>query len=78
MSSITINGITLDPDAQAPVLHAMGLQSRDAANSDFILVQTRSPAHQSPTRRTGEPRGGDSRRRSRKHLYLPLPAGYFY
>jgi serine protease AprX len=43
MSSITINGITIDPEAQAPAMRALSLHSADASQSDFILIQTRAP-----------------------------------
>lgn len=43
MASITINGITIDPKAQKPMIRALGLHSRDAAQSNFILIQTKKP-----------------------------------
>jgi hypothetical protein len=43
MASITINGITLDPKAQETTVRALGLHSRDASGSDFILIQTKAP-----------------------------------
>src|SRR6266436_3667270 len=43
MSKITINGITVDPQAQAPALAAANLHAPDASGSDYILIQTRQP-----------------------------------
>lgn len=43
MATITINGITIDPKAQKPMIRALGLHSRDAAQSNFILIQTKKP-----------------------------------
>ncbi|KAL6238380.1 hypothetical protein BDW75DRAFT_247462 [Aspergillus navahoensis] len=43
MSIIEINGNTLDPEGQRPVLRALNLESDDAANSDFILIQSVEP-----------------------------------
>ena len=43
MAKITINGITLDPLAQAPALSATHLVARDASSSNYILIQTRAP-----------------------------------
>ena len=43
MALITINGISLDPIAQAQALRAAGLESVDASQSDYILVQTSAP-----------------------------------
>lgn len=43
MASITINGITIDPQAQAPAMRALSLHSPDASKSDFILIQTSAP-----------------------------------
>src|SRR5262245_43444102 len=43
MASITINGITIDPDAEGPVLAAAGALSDDASKSNYILVQTKGP-----------------------------------
>jgi len=43
MASITINGITLDPKAQESSVRALGLHSRDATGSNFILIQTKAP-----------------------------------
>ena len=40
MSKITINGITLDPLAQAPALAAANLHAVDATASNYILIQT--------------------------------------
>jgi serine protease AprX len=43
MATITINGISIDPAKQAPALAAASLLSADASQSNYILVQTRSP-----------------------------------
>jgi len=43
MSKITINGISVDPQAQAPTLARLALVSEDASQTDYILVQTRVP-----------------------------------
>jgi serine protease AprX len=43
MAKITINGITVDPVAQAPALAAAGLHSADAGRSNYVLIQTKQP-----------------------------------
>ena len=43
MPSITINGITIEPQAQATAMRALSLHSLDASQSDFILIQTKAP-----------------------------------
>ena len=43
MARITINGISLDPVAHAQDLATAGLASPDAAESDYILIQTSAP-----------------------------------
>src|SRR5438309_3675258 len=43
MAKITINGISVDPEAQTPMLAAANLVSADSASSNFILVQTKAP-----------------------------------
>ncbi|KAJ6118182.1 Peptidase S8/S53 subtilisin/kexin/sedolisin [Penicillium samsonianum] len=43
MSIISINGNHLDPEAELPVLRALHLESEDATNSDYILVQSVEP-----------------------------------
>lgn len=43
MTIIEINGNTLDPQGQRPVLRAMNLESADATKSDFILIQSVEP-----------------------------------
>lgn len=43
MAPITINGITVDPEAQQPLLAAVGLEAADAAGSDHLLIQTAEP-----------------------------------
>jgi len=43
MSSITINGITVDPETHAPALAAVHALAADAAQSDYVLIQTKGP-----------------------------------
>lgn len=43
MAPITINGITVDPQAQRPALAAAGLEAADASGSDHLLIQTSEP-----------------------------------
>lgn len=43
MATITINDVTFDPQAQGPALAAANLFAADAADSDFILIQTEQP-----------------------------------
>ncbi len=43
MSKITINGVTVDPLAQGPALAAASLESADATDSNYILIQTKKP-----------------------------------
>jgi len=43
MARITMNGVTVDPLAQAPALAAANLHSADATDSDYILIQTEEP-----------------------------------
>jgi serine protease AprX len=43
MALITINGVSLDPEAQAVGLRAAGLEAESAAGSDYILIQTEAP-----------------------------------
>jgi hypothetical protein len=43
MAKITINGITLDPLAQAHVLAAENLIADTARDSDYLLIQTKGP-----------------------------------
>src|SRR5436190_22097801 len=43
MPLITINGNSLDPEVQTPVLSGLGLRADDASKSDYILVQTDAP-----------------------------------
>jgi serine protease AprX len=38
MAKITINGVTMDPLAQAPALAAANLHAADAAASNYILI----------------------------------------
>jgi hypothetical protein len=43
MARITINGISIDPLAQSHMLTAAGMDSPDASQSNYILVQTKAP-----------------------------------
>jgi hypothetical protein len=43
MTRITINGVSLDPTAPTFALRAAGLESPDASQSDYILVQAPEP-----------------------------------
>ena len=43
MARITINGISIDPQAQAAAVASANLLSADAATSNFILVQVNGP-----------------------------------
>lgn len=43
MSSMTINGITMDPSKQSQALLEAGLVAADASESDHILIQTTTP-----------------------------------
>ncbi len=43
MSSITINGITIDPEAHGPALAAANVVAETASQSDYILIQTKAP-----------------------------------
>src|SRR5258706_13911696 len=43
MSSITINGVTIDPTAPRSALAALSLDNKTAKDSDYVLVQTRDP-----------------------------------
>lgn len=43
MARITINGVTVDPLTQQPILAAASLESADASQSNYILVQTKQP-----------------------------------
>ncbi|HEX8557527.1 MAG TPA: S8 family serine peptidase [Pyrinomonadaceae bacterium] len=43
MASITINGITLDPEGQGPELASADLISADSSESDYVLMQTARP-----------------------------------
>jgi len=47
MAKITINGVSIDPEAQQPMLAAANLVSADSASSNFILVQTKTPLTES-------------------------------
>ncbi|OQE15116.1 hypothetical protein PENSTE_c030G04190 [Penicillium steckii] len=40
---VSINGNTVDPERQRPVLQALGLVSEDAIQSDYIVVQSVEP-----------------------------------
>ena len=43
MARITINGITIDPQAQSSELSALGLEALDASSSNYVLIQTSRP-----------------------------------
>jgi hypothetical protein len=43
MAKITINGISLDPTAQAMGLDSAGLHSVDSSASNYVLIQTKAP-----------------------------------
>ncbi len=43
MAQVTINGITVDPQRQAPQLATRGLASADSSASNYVLIQTREP-----------------------------------
>jgi hypothetical protein len=47
MAKITINGITLDPVAQAHALSAASLMAADAKASNYLLIQTKAPLNAS-------------------------------
>lgn len=46
MAYITINGITINPDAPKPTLSALSLSNELAEHSDFVLVQPAHPLRQ--------------------------------
>lgn len=43
MARITINGVSIDPQTETRERSLSGLDSRDATNTNYILVQTREP-----------------------------------
>jgi hypothetical protein len=43
MTTITINGISIDPAAPKPALAALSLDNANARKSDYLVVQTRQP-----------------------------------
>lgn len=43
MALITINGISLDPVAESAALRAAALESPDASQSNYVLIQTTGP-----------------------------------
>jgi hypothetical protein len=43
MARITINGVSLDPLEQSDALKEAGLESVDASQSNYVLIQTRAP-----------------------------------
>ncbi|MGE5291608.1 MAG: S8 family serine peptidase [Micromonosporaceae bacterium] len=43
MARITINGVSLDPVTQSEGLRAARLESADASQSNYVLIQTRGP-----------------------------------
>lgn len=54
MAPITINGISLDPLAQRAALSAASLESRDASDSNYILIQTKGPLDEAQRARLDE------------------------
>jgi serine protease AprX len=46
MAKITINGISIDPQAEASMLATANLTKMDSSASNFILVQTKQPLNQ--------------------------------
>jgi serine protease AprX len=46
MAKITINGISIDPETNGPMLAAANLVSSDSASSNFILVQAKAPLNE--------------------------------
>lgn len=47
MATITINGISIDPDTQGPALASANLVSADSSTSNYILIQTDQPLDRS-------------------------------
>lgn len=43
MGTITINGISIDPASDSPLLAMAGVDPNDASDSDYVLIQARSP-----------------------------------
>src|SRR6266581_263745 len=43
MTTITINGISIDPTAPKPALAALSLDNATAKASDYLVVQTKQP-----------------------------------
>jgi hypothetical protein len=43
MTTITINGISIDPTAPKRVLAALALDNTTAKDSDYIIVQVKRP-----------------------------------
>jgi serine protease AprX len=43
MANITLNGVSIDPLSQAQGLRAASLESSDAADSNYVLIQTDGP-----------------------------------
>ena len=69
MAPITINGITVDPEAQRPMLAAAGLEAPDAAGSDHLLIQTTEPLR-AAQRRTLADLGVDVQEYVSENTYL--------
>lgn len=46
MAKITINGISIDPQMDAPRMAAANLATTDSSSSNFILVQTKGPLNE--------------------------------
>ena len=43
MTTVTINGISIDPTAPKPVLASLSLDNATAKASDYLIVQTKEP-----------------------------------
>ncbi len=49
MARITINGISLDPERHAAALRSASLESEDASQSNYLLIQTQGPMSEEQT-----------------------------
>ena len=47
MTAVTINGISIDPQAPKPVLASLSLDNATAKASDYLIVQTKQPLDKS-------------------------------
>jgi serine protease AprX len=54
MARITINGVSLDPAADASALSAKSLDSSDTSESNYVLVQTDGPLNEENRKRLAE------------------------